>query len=317
MEEITMEEKTQATQTVETKQTKVSRRALLGTTAGLAGAGVLTSQLPGAIARIAYAAGSDAPIRIGFQVHRTGIGALYGRWYERTTNAAAKYINGMGGIAGRPVEVVAEDDGTDPKRGAGVVEKLASQHKVDFVYGTLFSHVVMGSAPRAGELKIPYFVVSEGYHVASGALNRYTFQPCITDVRSQITAMAGWLFNNLGKKVALIYPDYAFGYDHRDYASAAAEQHGGKIFGGKKLDDVAGFTLGLTKSGEGAMAPILYRAGRYAELFDYCARDVWIESKLVAHVLTEKWVENGRREKVDLTEQVDAVLARVGEKEDG
>ena len=97
----------------------------------------------------------------------------------------------------------------------------------------------------------------------------------------------------------------------------AKEQHGGKIFGGKKLDDVAGFTLGLTKSGEGAMAPILYRAGRYAELFDYCARDVWIESKLVAHVLTEKWVENGRREKVDLTEQVDAVLARVGEKEDG
>ena len=229
MEEKTMEEKTQATQTVETKQTKVSRRALLGTTAGLAGAGVLASQLPGTIARIAYAAGSDAPIRIGFQVHRTGIGALYGRWYERTTNAAAKYINEMGGIAGRPVEVVAEDDGTDPKRGAEVVEKLASQHKVDFVYGTLFSHVVMGSAPRAGELKIPYFVVSEGYHVASGALNRYTFQPCITDVRSQITAMAGWLFNNLGKKVALIYPDYAFGYDHRDYASAAAEQHGGKI----------------------------------------------------------------------------------------
>ena len=121
MEEITMEEKTQATQTVETKQTKVSRRALLGTTAGLAGAGVLASQLPGTIARIAYAAGSDAPIRIGFQVHRTGIGALYGRWYERTTNAAAKYINEMGGIAGRPVEVVAEDDGTDPKRGAEVV----------------------------------------------------------------------------------------------------------------------------------------------------------------------------------------------------
>jgi len=223
-----MEEQKQASPTEETQQPKVSRRALLGTTAGLAGAGVLASQLD-PIARTAHAAGSDAPIRIGFQAHRTGIGALYGRWYERTTNAAAKYINDMGGIAGRPVEVVTEDDGTDPKRGAEVVEKLATQHKVDFVYGTLFSHVVMGSAPRAGELKIPYFVVSEGYHVASGALNRYTFQPCITDVRAQISAMAGWIFNNLGKKVALIYPDYAFGYNHRDYASAAAEQHGGKV----------------------------------------------------------------------------------------
>ena len=127
------------------------------------------------------------------------------------------------------LRIITEDDGTDPKRGADVVEKLATKHKVDFVYGTLFSHVVMGSAPRAGELKIPYFVVSEGYHVASGALNRYVFQPCITDVRSQITAVSNWIFSNLGKNVALIYPDYAFGYDHRDYASAAAAKSGAKI----------------------------------------------------------------------------------------
>ena len=94
-------------------------------------------------------------------------------------------------MGGRPVEIVAEDDGTDPKRGADVVEKFATQHKVDFVYGTLFSHVVMGSSPRAGELKIPYFVVSEGHHVASGKLNRYVFQPCITEVPSQIYAGPG------------------------------------------------------------------------------------------------------------------------------
>ncbi len=208
---------------------QVSRRSVLTATAGIAGAGVLGSRLTGSLVSPVHAAGSDEPIRIGFQVHRTGIGALYGRWYERTTNAAVKYINEMGGIAGRPVEIVAEDDGTDPKRGAEVVEKLATQHKVDFVYGTLFSHVVMGSSPRAGELKIPYFVVSEGYHVASGALNRYVFQPCITDVRAQISAIASWIFSSLGKKVTLVYPDYAFGYNHRDYFSAAAEKHGGKI----------------------------------------------------------------------------------------
>jgi branched-chain amino acid transport system substrate-binding protein len=169
------------------------------------------------------------PIRIGFQVHRTGIGAVYGRWYERTTTAAVKLINESGGIAGRPVEIVAEDDGTDPKRGSEVVEKLARQHKVDFVYGTLFSHVVIGSAPRAGELKIPYFVVSEGYHVASGKLNRYVFQPGITDVRAQVNAMAAWALGKLGKKVTMIYPDYAFGYDHRDYFSQAAAKHGGTV----------------------------------------------------------------------------------------
>ena len=33
---------------------------------------------------------SSAPIKIGFQAHRTGIGAAYGRWYEKTTAAALK-----------------------------------------------------------------------------------------------------------------------------------------------------------------------------------------------------------------------------------
>ncbi len=72
-------------------------------------------------------------------------------------------------------------------------------------------------------------MVSEGYHVASGKLNRYVFQPGITDVRSQITAISSWVFDNLGKKVAMIYPDYAFGYNHRDYFSAAAKAQGGTI----------------------------------------------------------------------------------------
>jgi branched-chain amino acid transport system substrate-binding protein len=172
---------------------------------------------------------SSEPIRIGFQVHRTGIGAAYGRWYERTTNAAVALINENGGIGGRPIEIVAEDDGTDPKRGAEVVEKFATEHKVDLVFGTLFSHVVIGSAPRAGELKMPYFVVSEGYHVASGMLNRYTFQPGITDVRAQVSSMAPWVAANLGKKVTMMYPDYAFGYDHRDYFSKAIEGQGGQV----------------------------------------------------------------------------------------
>ena len=89
--------------------------------------------------------------------------------------------------------------------------------------------MVIGSAPRAGELKIPYFVVSEGYHVASGKLNRYTFQPGITDVRAQVTAMSGWVLDNLGKKVTMIFPDYAFGYDHRDFFTAAVESGGGEV----------------------------------------------------------------------------------------
>jgi len=172
---------------------------------------------------------TSAPIRIGFQKHATGIGASYGRWYDRTSQAAVKMINDGGGINDRMVELVTEDDGTDPKRGAEVVEKFATQHNCDVGFGTLFSHVVIGSAPRAGELKLPYFVVSEGHHVASGMLNRYTLQPGITDVKSQVQAMAPFVGDTLGKKVTMIFPDFAFGHDHRDFFSKAIEAQGGEV----------------------------------------------------------------------------------------
>lgn len=214
----------QRDQNSRSKAAGISRRSAVKGFAAAGAASLVAPRLMG------YAqAQTSEPIRIGFQVHQTGIGAAYGRWYERTTDAAVELINANGGIAGRQVEIIAEDDGTDPQRGAEVVEKFATQHKVDIAFGTLFSHVVMAAAPRAGELKLPYFVVSEGYHVASGALNRYTFQPGITDVRAQVTSMAPWIAQNLGKKVTMVYPDYAFGYDHRDFFSAAIKEQGGEV----------------------------------------------------------------------------------------
>jgi len=209
--------------TVKTKAT-TTRRGAIRT---LAGGAAAAASLP-LWARYTHAQ-SAAPIRIGFQQHRTGIGAAYGRWYGRATEAAVTLINDGGGINGRPLEIVAEDDGTDPKRGAEVVEKFANQHGVDVAFGTLFSHVVIGSAPRAGELKLPYFVVSEGTHVASGMLNRYTLQPGITDVKSQVISMAPFITDTLGRKVTMIFPDYGFGYDHRDALGPAIEAQGGEI----------------------------------------------------------------------------------------
>ncbi len=203
--------------------TGTTRRGALTTLAG----GAAAASLP-LWARYTHAQ-TSAPIKVGFQVHRTGIGAAYGRWYDRTTQAAVKKINDEGGIGGRMIEIVAEDDGTDPKRGAEVVEKFATQHGCDIAFGTLFSHVVIGSSPRAGELKMPYFVVSEGHHVASGMLNRYTLQPGITDVKSQVQAMAPFVAENLGKKVTMVFPDFAFGHDHRDFFTAAIEAQGGEV----------------------------------------------------------------------------------------
>ena len=82
--------------------TAVSRRGVLK---GLA-AGTGLAVAPGFV-RYAQAQ-SSAPIKIGFQAHRTGIGAAYGRWYERTTGGAGAGVYAAGGRKRRHVEIVIE-----------------------------------------------------------------------------------------------------------------------------------------------------------------------------------------------------------------
>ena len=178
---------------------------------------------------IVTARAAENTLKIGLEAHRTGIGAAYGLWYERTSVAAVKVINEMGGIGGRQVELIVEDDATDAKRGTEVIEKFANEHKVDFVFGPLFGNVVGAVAARSGELKLPLFVVSEGSELAAGDFNRYVFQTGITNVRSQVTAISPWVIQNVGKKVTMIIPDYIFGYNHRDFFSETAKAQGGEV----------------------------------------------------------------------------------------
>ena len=48
-------------------------------------------------------------------------------------------------------------------------------------------------------------------------------------MKSQIQAMAPWIAANVGKKVTQIFPDFAFGYDHRDYLVPALKAQGGEV----------------------------------------------------------------------------------------
>src|SRR5260221_14233286 len=96
-------------------QFNITRRGLL---AG-AGAFASASLIPAALA-------DAAPIKVGLQAHLAGIGASYGPWYDKVSKAAVKTINDGGGIGGRPIELIVEDDATDSKRASEVIEKFAT-----------------------------------------------------------------------------------------------------------------------------------------------------------------------------------------------
>ncbi len=70
---------------------------------------------------IAHATSAKAaePIKIGAVLPFSGGVELYGRQAKLGIDLAAKEINAAGGILGRPVEVIYEDDKTDPSGRAG------------------------------------------------------------------------------------------------------------------------------------------------------------------------------------------------------
>lgn len=54
---------------------------------------------------------------------------------------------------------------------------------------------------------------------------------------------------------------------------------------GYKLGEICERTFGLSKSGEGALAPVLWQGGRYAEVIDYCLKDTKLVQRLYQHCL--------------------------------
>ena len=113
----------------------VDRRTLLRH-AAVAGGMPFTGSL---WARSAAAQG-DA-IRVGAIIPFTGIETHNGLSMQYGLEIGADEINAAGGLAGRQVEVLMEDDGGDVGRGVRAAAKLVGQDKVDFINGTLTSSV--------------------------------------------------------------------------------------------------------------------------------------------------------------------------------
>ena len=57
------------------------------------------------------------------------------------------------------------------------------------------------------------------------------------------------------------------------------------LHAGWGLDAVMQATFGMAKTGHGAMAPVWWQRGEYCRVIDYCLNDVFLEAKLVRHML--------------------------------
>src|SRR5947209_18003486 len=107
----------------------ISRRTLLKSAAAVGALSVSAEVFAPAIAQV-------KPVRIGILAPRSGIAAAPGENGIRAAQWAAERFNAGGGIAGRKVELVMEEEST-PKDTIERFSRLVQQEKVDCVQGII------------------------------------------------------------------------------------------------------------------------------------------------------------------------------------
>jgi branched-chain amino acid transport system substrate-binding protein len=154
------------------------------------------------------------PLRVGIIAPKAGIAGTIGECGLRGTSFAVDRINATGGIAGRKVELVIEEE-TNPKDSIERLRKLVLQDKVDCVQGVVSSGVSLAMGPVAEEMKalVIFWDGTTQDGVKETMPNpRYVFRSTDNEceaVMGSLLAIKYWK----GKFVTIagINPDYSYG----------------------------------------------------------------------------------------------------------
>lgn len=108
----------------------------------------------------ATAARAESPIRIGASMAQTGSLATPGQTMLRGYRLRVRHANDKGGVLGRRIELVVEDDRSTGATAAALYEKLIVQDKVDAILGPYSSPITEAMADVAERHLMP--VVAAG-----------------------------------------------------------------------------------------------------------------------------------------------------------
>lgn len=172
-------------------------------------------------------AGSQT-LKIGLATPLTGTSAQDGQSIQNGVNLAVKLCNEAGGINGKQVEVVAEDDKGDSSEAATVANKLAQDEDILAIVGHFNSSCTLAGAPiynQAGVVE-----VSPGSSAASVTdAGDYTFRVITTDA-VQGDFLADWCVNELGyTNIAILYENSDYGLGLADVAEEATTALGATV----------------------------------------------------------------------------------------
>lgn len=173
-------------------------------------AGCIAALLVVSMAFVGCKKGDDNTIKIGGIAPLSGAVAVYGVECTNGVNLAVEEINAAGGINGKKIAYIAEDDEGDPAKSVNAYKKLTTQDGIRMIIGSLTSGCTIAltaSAQAQGVIQIAPAATAEAVTDAGN----YIFRTCFID---PFQGSIGGKFAavNLGKKNAAILYDIGNDY---------------------------------------------------------------------------------------------------------
>jgi len=165
---------------------------------------------------------STGDIVVGEYGSLTGNQATFGTSTHNGITLAMEEINSSGGVLGRQIKVITEDDQSKSEEAASAVTKLIAQNNVVAVLGEVASSSSMAAAPVCQSNKVPMITPSSTNPDVTKK-GDYIFRMCFIDPY-QGPVMAEYLVNTLKvKRVALLTDNRS------DYSRGLGEAFAGRF----------------------------------------------------------------------------------------
>ncbi|MFK3668272.1 substrate-binding protein [Ochrobactrum teleogrylli] len=166
-------------------------------------------------------------IKVGFCTAMTGLQTILGETQLNCFKLAVDQINAAGGVGGRRLSYVVEDNATTTRGSIEKTRKLLFQDNVEAIIGMITSlerQAALTVSASAKKLLI-YPTYYEG-----GECNPYLI--CTGQIPNQAVApFYPWLMKNVGKSVYILGSDYVWPQKTADEIATAATFSGGEVKG--------------------------------------------------------------------------------------
>ncbi|MGQ4273759.1 ABC transporter substrate-binding protein [Terrihabitans sp. B22-R8] len=176
-------------------------------------------------------------IKIGVNQPLTGPFAASGAYVVNGARIAADEINAKGGVLGKKIQLVIEDNKSNPTEAAAVAEKLITSDKTPVMLGAWGSSLTLAVMPKLEEYEVPMLVETSSSGKITTSGNPYVFRI------SPPSSLEAEAFAPMVEKLGVKKVDFLV--INNDWGRGAAADFG-------KLLKEKGVTVGLTETMDAA-----------------------------------------------------------------